>query len=336
MRRIDDRLLTIMDGPYPWQEAQWTRCLQRVQDDTLPHALLLCGQAGLGKLDFARRLALLLLCERCGKPACGTCKGCRFFRAGNHPDYLEVGAEEDAQQIKIDQIRALNEFICLSRQRARHKVAVIAQAELMNRNAANSLLKNLEEPPSFSLIALVTSRPSLLAPTLLSRCQRLAFTPPRRDAAVRWLSQEAPGAKAETLLSLANEAPLTALATYRAGGLEAMRSVLADLRQVIDARESTVSVAQRWRQYSFDQLLAWLLSLLAKLAKLRCESASDRLIYPDIDQHLRAMAERIDFKSLFSLYDSMLVHRHSQHESLSPLLSLEDILLAWHRAFRSP
>lgn len=322
-----------MEPPYPWQRAQWAQCRQRLRAGTLPHALLLRGQPGLGKLTFAHRLAQLLLCDQPAETPCGACRGCGLFAAGTHPDYLETRAEGGSEQIKIDQIRGVNYFTSLSRQYDHHKVALIADAAAMNRNAANGLLRTLEEPPPFSVIVLVTAQPAMLPVTIVSRCQQLAFSPPSHDVAVAWLEREAPGADVDTLLGLAQGEPLTALALSSADVLDLRQKLFDDLTRVVGGLESPVTVGYRWQQYPLEVVLKWLLSSLTDIAKLRWNSAFDRLNNPDIDQDLQALAKRIDFNSLFALYDSMLLHRQLQQEALNQPLRVEEILLAWKRAF---
>jgi DNA polymerase-3 subunit delta' len=130
----------------------------------LPHALLIAGQAGMGKFDLARHFAAFLLCESptAATQACGVCAACGWLAQGNHPDFRLLqpealaeestdGAETSArkkpsQQITIDQVRALDEFLHVGTHRHGARVILINPAEAMNRSTANSLLKSLEEP----------------------------------------------------------------------------------------------------------------------------------------------------------------------------------------------
>ena len=324
-----------MNAIYPWAEAQWAQCRKRMLSNTLPHALLLSGPAGLGKRDFARWFAQLLICERSSDTACGHCGGCRVFNAGCHPDYLETTTDEETRQLKIDQIRGLNHFMQLSRSRGRYKVALIANPDAMNRFAANSLLKILEEPPPFSLIVLVSENRTLLPPTIVSRCQHIAFKPPARDIAAAWLRRELPHADAQELLRLALGAPLRALELGRSDMLAARRAVFQHLCLVVDGRAEPLAAVGHWVQRDVDALLGWMLAWLAELAKLRASSASSTQNRPHVDPGLRALSERIDSQCLFSLYDQLLGHRRRQQTALNQQLVLEDIILAWAQAFNS-
>src|SRR5688572_22336339 len=195
--------------------------------ERMPHALLIHGPAGIGKVQFARALAAAMLCETPGaKEACGHCASCHWLSQGNHPDFreilpeaaveeeegeaeAEVGKAEKAKSlvIKIDQIRAVADFISLSTHRDGHRVLVLHPAEALQPASANALLKTLEEPPPRTLIAMVSDRPARLLPTLRSRCRKIALGPPPRAAALAWLRGQAVE-QPEAALDAAGGAPL--------------------------------------------------------------------------------------------------------------------------------
>src|SRR6185436_8899752 len=112
--------------------------------------------------------------------------------------------------IKIDQVRAVADFVSLTTHRAGFRVLVVRPAEAMQPAAANALLKTLEEPPPSTIIALVSDRPSRLLATIRSRCRQLALPMPARDAALAWLKAQGI-ANAETALAIAGGAPLLAV-----------------------------------------------------------------------------------------------------------------------------
>ena len=143
---------------YPWHQPQWQDILQRRA--ALPHALLFRGREGTGKLDFVRKLAQSLACESpaADGAACGTCQSCRWFAAGAHPDYREIlpealrpadpegpaaGEKKPSQQISVDEIRALHDFINLTAHQPNGKTIVFCPAETLNVNAANALLRRV-------------------------------------------------------------------------------------------------------------------------------------------------------------------------------------------------
>ena len=170
----------------PWHHPQWERIERSIRAGRVPHALLLHGAAGNGKAWFAARLAATLLC-RSGEPPCGECESCRFCAAGSHPDRLDVGVEKDRREIVVDQIRDLIHTVGLTARLGGYKVVTVDHAERMNRHAANTLLKTLEDPPGATVFLLVSSNHALLLATIRSRCQMIGFPVADRDVALEWL-----------------------------------------------------------------------------------------------------------------------------------------------------
>jgi DNA polymerase III subunit delta' len=222
---------------HPWNEPILEAFRARLE--RLPHALLIHGAPGVGKLALAERMAQLLLCEHAepAKRPCGACDGCRWFLGGNHPDFRRVEPEalakqpveaEDGEegssdasparrakqpslQIKIEQVRALANFLNVRSHRGRLRVALVQPAEDMNENAANALLKGLEEPPAGAVFILVSHRPARLPATIRSRCVAIAVPLPSPDVGLKWLASQNIR-DAERWLAYAGGAPLRALA----------------------------------------------------------------------------------------------------------------------------
>jgi DNA polymerase-3 subunit delta' len=140
----------------------------------LAHAYLFSGPDGVGKATAARAVAATLLCTQRGNgPPCGQCPGCRKRAAGSHPDLLQL--KPDGAHIKISQIRALKEAVRFPPFERGMRVTLLDEVQTMGREAANSLLKLLEEPPPDNLLLLVASDAEPLLDTLVSRCQVIPF-----------------------------------------------------------------------------------------------------------------------------------------------------------------
>ena len=206
-----------------WNRAAWNLVWT---GDTLPAAMLLAGPAGVGKAGFAQALAQAALCtaRAATNEACGSCHGCRLFRAGAHPDLrlLEAVPPEDAgdeaaspasssqtRVIGVERVRDLRDFTELSSHLGGRKVIVINPADRLHPSAANALLKTLEEPTPGTLFVLVSARPQQLLPTLRSRCFRLEFRVPDGGDALDWLRAQ-DIQDPETVLAHAGGAPLAA------------------------------------------------------------------------------------------------------------------------------
>ncbi|MGA9854201.1 MAG: DNA polymerase III subunit delta' [Gammaproteobacteria bacterium] len=198
--------------PLPWQLPAWQKLHARLQNNTLPHALLISGVAGTGKQHLAQAFAALALCRQPENAyACGQCGACRQLAASAHPDFHRVTIAEDKSGILVDQIRELSQKLALTSQHSGWKIAVLTPADAMNANAANSLLKTLEEPTAGTLLMLVTARPARLPATIRSRCQTVRISTPSTVTAVAWLNAHAPRPDWPALLGIAGGGPLQAL-----------------------------------------------------------------------------------------------------------------------------
>jgi DNA polymerase III subunit delta' len=155
----------------------------------VPNSLLFFGPAGVGKLEMARNLAMALNCLTLKDDACGTCASCRAIgdalsdpdKQGKCPDVMMISLEENKKKVSIDQIRLMKQTAYLKPMTARARVFIVERADIMSEEAANSILKVLEEPPPRSYIFLVTENPHLILPTIRSRCRALDFVPIARE-----------------------------------------------------------------------------------------------------------------------------------------------------------
>ncbi len=173
---------------YPWLAYAGERLARNAEGGRRAHALLVSGPRGLGKVDLALREAAALLCLSGERPACGRCRSCQLMAGGAHPDFRQVTFEvNDKGQLRsviaVDQIRDLIASLQLTNSLSALKVAVIHPAEAMNRNAANALLKTLEEPAGDLVLMLVASDDARLPATVRSRCQVIGVRQPDADDA---------------------------------------------------------------------------------------------------------------------------------------------------------
>lgn len=266
---------------YPWSADAWRQLLARREN--LPQALLLHGPRGIGKLDLARHFAKLILCETEGvDQPCGRCDGCRWFAVGQHPDFRQIEPEalaapleyadpmpvtsktaKPSQEIKIDQVRELSDFLNIGSHRGKRRLALFHPAETMNANAANSLLKSLEDPASGACFILVSNNHTSLLPTIRSRCISLQLEAPSQVESLHWLAQEKVTDAADWL-AFSGGAPLLArelaesergrligqlVGLLRSGGKTALMTWPATDREHIEA---LAEVLQKW---AYDQVL---------------------------------------------------------------------------------
>jgi len=194
----------------PWHKPAFSQLLALHDQQRLGHAWLLSGFPGIGKLLLARHLARTLLCDSpvAGEP-CGSCTSCHLFGVGNHPDFRQFQPEK--KQLTIDQVRDSIELALNTSQRGGMQILLFEPAEAMNQNAANALLKLLEEPPARTLLLLVSHQPGLLLPTIRSRCQQLRCPLPPIPQAAAWLLAQGLAGDPVLALQRAGGAPLRAL-----------------------------------------------------------------------------------------------------------------------------
>lgn len=325
---------------YPWQYSQWRQLLSQVQQQRLPHALLLTGSPGLGKLAFAKQFAHYLLCKTVGlgqaeapEQACDECAGCRLILANNHPDLLTVVPEETGKNIKIDQIRQMIASLNQTAQRAGYQVAIIAPAEALNKAAANALLKTLEEPLGKTVLLLVSHSPAVLPATIISRCQRIHFH--AAFEAKPWLLAQLAElnktADVDLLLNFAEYAPLRALDLAQNNYL-VLRDQLLDHLQRQSRNQGSVlaPVAEFLKQ----DLVLWVdvfISLALDMLRLHCNVPAQSLTNQDKLPILQQLAVAYPSAKLLSLLTQLTQARQSFLSSqihLNEQLLLESVIIS--------
>lgn len=236
---------------YPWQQKQWQNFSHQISQQRLPHALLLTGVKGLGKLSLANYMVATVLCDNNDQEPCNQCHSCQLFIAGSHPDHTLIEPEEEGKQIKIEQIRQLKDKQELTSTVAKWKTVIISPAEAMNVNANNSLLKLLEEPQQNTLLILVSAKAERLPITILSRCQKIVLSPPSQDLAIDWLQQQTSIDKQSIsqLMDLAKGAPLTVLDMIESDLINKLKQLSEDFESLLTGDANPVKLAKEWLQY---------------------------------------------------------------------------------------
>lgn len=320
----------------PWHENAFRQLHRQLAGGRLGHAWLISGQEGIGKRAFARQFAKRLFCRQPQDSlACGTCKDCVYFEAGSHPDWRLL--EPEKKVITIDQVRESMDFAFTRSQREGYKVLCLAPAEAMNANAANALLKLLEEPPPMTVLLLVSHQSGLLLATLRSRCQQLKIPLPEHETALDWLqNQGCPNAG--ELLARAAGAPLRALAFAEAGRLAEHASVLDLLCDILRGRSSPLVAARKCDKLSIAGILEQLMQDLVLL--LKASQAGEALAGTSLQalQHLLPDAGHStrSQRALHNLYRSL---EHCRRTALAsnnanPQLLLEQAFGEWSKLAR--
>ena len=326
--------------------------------ERLPHALLLSGQRGIGKFDLARCFAESLLCERptARHAACGTCPACGWLAQGNHPDFRlvqpdalaaeddETGASEasgkkkPSQQITIDQVRALDDFLHVGTHRHGARVVLVNPAEAMNRSTANSLLKSLEEPIASTLFILVSSEPERLLPTIRSRCQALTVSLPEAARGAEWLRQAGVD-EVEHWLALAGGSPLLAVELGSSEERVLLDALIAELSRggKLDPLSAAASldrvVKAEKRPAPLKRLIEWSQKWLYDLA-LACEEQPLRY-FGSQKATIQRLAASAGTASVLAFNRKTLQYRMHCEQPLNSRLFLEEFFMSYVAMFRT-
>lgn len=159
-----------------------------LENGRLPHALLLEGDAGLGKRTLARFIARAALCEETPRP-CGSCRSCVLFDAGTHPDFTAVSPESGKKSVTVDRIRELRRQVFIKPHISARRVFLLEDCGAMNEQSQNALLKILEEPPAGVVFLLTAESRTALLETIVSRCVTLTLSAPTRAQALPVLTR---------------------------------------------------------------------------------------------------------------------------------------------------
>ncbi len=333
---------------YPWQQTDWQQLLQYQNTQKIPHALLLTGSKGLAKFELAMLWAKALLCETLVTQeslsseslACGHCTECDLFSANTHPDFMLIEPEEEGKAIKVAQIRELVEFVSLTKSRGNRRVIIISPAESMNMNAANSLLKTLEEPPENTIILLVSSQPYSLPATIRSRCQHFPVSSADTATVQLWLAEKGQYSQQEVdlALSLAENTPLNAQFYLDLSILNIGESLLNDWLMLASGTAKPTTITEKWlkqpENVPIRLVYTWLVDMI------RYQSINDSqnktgnkdirpLFYHNGSTELQKLAFSIPVKRLFVMYDKVIEILKLGHTSLNKQLQLESLLIQW-------
>lgn len=317
----------------------------------LPHALLFAGPSGVGKREIADALAARLLCESSRQPheaACGKCQSCLMWASGTHPDFRllqpdsAAEGEEDggaadgekkkaSKQIRIQQVREVEDFFHVGGHRGGARVCIIDPAEAMNAITANALLKILEEPSISFYFIMISHRWRRLLPTILSRSRRVMFGHPTDEESAQWLVEQKLADNAKWL-PFFGHAPLEVADAARSGRLKALDGLVTDLLKP----QEPLAQAQRWESLvkadgalGMEELVTTVQKWLFDLGQ--CAIAAPPRYLPQQAKALSALAQRIGLPALMQAQQQVGQLRAWSNHPLNARLFLEDLCV---RAFR--
>jgi len=345
---------------YPWQSALWKQLYNNRSVEQFPHALLFSGVSGIGKKQLAFYLARALLCqspqnnshngqlEPCQQHEEQTlCRSCQLFSVASHPDCYHISTPPDKKVIPVDAIRELIQWSVLSSQLDGKKVIIIEPAEAMNINAANSLLKTLEEPVADTIIILLSSKKQALPATIRSRCRPIDIQLPDKQDGINWLTQQNVF-QPELMLSLACGAPLLALQLSQGKQQEVRHFIIGQILSIVKDAVDPVAVAELLFKQSqakaasgkktaqkklairaYD-VIYWFDSLLADLVRLSQNCDRETIINIDYYEHLQPLANKLYLVKMLQLSDSINKAYNELQGQINVNLLFEQLLIDWH------
>ncbi|EPI5385781.1 DNA polymerase III subunit delta' [Pseudomonas aeruginosa] len=317
---------------YPWQQALWSRLGGRAQH---AHAYLLYGPAGIGKRALAEHWAAQLLCQRpAAAGACGECKACQLLAAGTHPDYFVLEPEEAEKPIRVDQVRDLVGFVVQTAQLGGRKVVLLEPAEAMNVNAANALLKSLEEPSGDTVLLLISHQPSRLLPTIKSRCVQQACPLPGAAASLEWLARALPDEPAEALeelLALSGGSPLTAQRLHGQGVREQRAQVVEGVKKLLKQQIAASQLAESWNSVPLPLLFDWFCDWTLGILRYQLTRDEEGLGLADMRKVIQYLGDKSGQAKVLAMQDWLLQQRQKvlNKANLNRVLLLEALLVQW-------
>lgn len=325
---------------YPWQDSLYAHWVHA--GEGRHHALLCHGKTGIGKLAFANALAAGLLCAQPQQNgiACGQCQSCHWLSEGAHPDFREITPEDDdvadsakkktrkRQQILIDQIRALHDYLSLtSHQVGGMRVVLIHPLEAMNVAASNALLKLLEEPPQRTQFLLVSHQRQALLPTILSRCMQVDMPVPTREQGLQWLESQSV-AQAEWIWHYSGGAPTSVqqddldwYGWYQQWSPHLSRGAAMDI-----ALAGGILIKQGMGA-AIQVLQKWLLDLWLSRHQLPLR------YHPAESETLQTLASKLQLARLLAFQQQLNRFKMTAQHPLNQELQLEQLLLQYKKMF---
>ena len=257
-----------ISSPMPWHGQDWAQLFEQVENEQLPHALLLFGEQHSGLSQLVLALARLLLCAQPeGSLNCGHCHACALSASGAHGDFRWIEPGEKSRVIKVDQIRDAVQFSNQTAAFGLRKVIVLAPADNMNLNAYNALLKSLEEPTANTYWILVCHRMFGVPATIRSRCQIQRLAMPDEVSTLNWLNETTGNReKSQELLSLSEGRPLLAQQLYLDGSSKEFALRRSCLGALLAGRITVPEAESMWEDVDIDTFLQSLAEELQRLS----------------------------------------------------------------------
>ena len=314
----------MIDKIHPWQIDDYHYLLKL--KGRLPQALLIDGAKGLGGVNLANAFIQSLLCENPDRTGnyCGLCNSCSLYSLNSHPDYYCLNVEEDEKSITISSVRAMTEFLAVSTHLGRHKVVLVEDANLLNINSSNALLKILEEPPSYAVFIFLSDNVGKLLLTIVSRCQKYKLSVTSISVAKAYLADKNI-ANSEFWLTYNNNCPLFNIEITEEQ-FDLLIKVLSK-PSVDKIYDFTNSIENKNNAIIFEFVIKWLSDLISyKLTGVLKYFTAYEDAFIDL-------APKENISKTFGVHDKLNFLLEWAHHPLNHKLQLENILFQYQQVF---
>jgi len=304
---------------------------EELKDDRINHAYLFYGKEGIGKRTLAVEFARALLCEERENDSCNSCNTCRRIDHGNHPDLKIIEGNAKTKNLKIDQIREMQKEIAYKPYESNHKIYIIDGAENMTNQAANSLLKTLEDPPSYAIIILISEELNKLLPTVISRCQNLRFSNISRGKIEKFLDEKnITKEKKELIIGLARGSIGKAEELSENNEFLNKRKNIYDFLKKINnvSKVDIFSEVNDWIKLLkedfplFDLLSAWYRDII-----IYKRGNQEQIVNYDYKENILKEAEKYNLNQLLAIIELIEIHESYIERNAFKDLSLQVLLL---------
>lgn len=325
---------------YPWLQPLWQQFLHTWRQKKA-NALLLSGRSGVGKNVLLRLMAQAFLCEQPSHAEpCSECRACQLHQATQHPDYLEI-APEPTKHIIIDQVRTITEYTIRKSTHGGVRVIAILSAEMLNENAANALLKILEEPLENCFFLLTTNAYYRLLPTIISRTQRIMVPSPTENDLHNWIMQQTTDmnddVRAMTIDASHNS--MQALRTFCTNmQYQRLTECFYSIGKMLAHKQAPLlpnALAQQIKQSPLLVIDIYLW-IVAHLVRINMNITSNMLnsVSHKAQTQWHYLATSVHPATLFAYHDTLLKLRAEQLSGLNPNieLALNELLCQWRNA----
>ena len=311
-----------------WQE----KYIDLLTKEKLHHAYLFFGREGLGKELLLSTLSQGILCEDTTLFPCGKCHNCKLVLSQNHPDLHILEIEEGKKNISINQILDLREKIYESSFLGKNKIILIPNIEFMSRDASDSILKILEEPPKDTFFVMSSHFIHLIPSTIRSRSIEIEVTNPSFEECLEWLS-ESYSENLELAIELSNNRPFIAKDLLDLNLVELRSKFIKDISGIIKSGKDIVNISENWSKEleTLTLKIEWMSYILIDAIKHNATNEAE--VVSDSENITRYLGEKSDIFNLHLLLSktNKIWNLFSNDSNLRKDYQLQSLFVEWER-----